>query len=103
MAYNDEDDRVGLRGYVQFKKHTHTHTYIHTNTIREDGLGLTSSNSIKGVAYIGCHALVLGRVIAAFTRGNLPSLLERLPEKPMAPALLEEFKTVVTKVKKKAK
>ncbi|CAN0072477.1 unnamed protein product, partial [Ascophyllum nodosum] len=28
--------------------------------IREGGLGLTSSSSIKGAAYIGCHALVLG-------------------------------------------
>ena len=33
--------------------------------IREGGLGLTSSSSIKGAAYIGCHALVLGRVVAA--------------------------------------
>ena len=48
--------------------------------IREGGLGLTSSSSIKGAAYIGCHALVLGRVVAASTLGNLPSLLERLPD-----------------------
>ena len=48
--------------------------------IQEGGLGLTSSNFIKGAAYIGCHALVLRRVVAAFTRGNLPSLPERLPE-----------------------
>ena len=48
--------------------------------MREGGLGLTSSSSIKGAAYIGCHALVLGRAVAASTRGNLPSLLERLPE-----------------------
>ena len=33
--------------------------------IRKGGLGLTSSSSIKGAAYIGCHALVLGRVITA--------------------------------------
>ena len=67
--------------------------------IREDGLGLTSSSSIKGVAYIGCHALVLGRVVAASARGNLPSLLERLPERPMALALLEELKIVATEAK----
>ena len=52
--------------------------------IREDGLGLTSISSIKGAAYIGYHALVLGCVVAASARGNLPSLLERLPERPMA-------------------
>ena len=63
--------------------------------IREGGLGLTIS-STKGAAYIGCHALVLGRVVAFSARGNLPSLLERLPERPMALALIEELKTVVT-------
>ena len=68
--------------------------------IREGGLGLTSSSSIKGTAYIGCHALVLGHVVAASARGNLPSLLERLHERPMAPALIEELKIVATKAKR---
>ena len=68
--------------------------------IREGGLGLTSSNFIKGIAYIGCHTLVLERVVAASARGNLPSLLERLPKRPMASALLEELKTVATDVKR---
>ena len=68
--------------------------------IREGGLGLTSSSSIKGAAYIGCHALVLGRAVAASARGNLPSLLERLPERPMASALLEELKIVATEAKR---
>ena len=68
--------------------------------IREGGLGLTSSSSIKGAAFIGCHALVLGRVVAASARGNLPSLLERLPERPMASALLEELKIVATEAKR---
>ena len=67
--------------------------------IREGGLGLTSSDAIKGAAYIGCHALVLGRVVAASARGDLPSLLERLPERPMASALLEELRTVAKEVK----
>ena len=48
--------------------------------IREGDLGLTNSSSIKGAAYIGYHALVLERVVAASARGDLPSLLERLPE-----------------------
>ena len=68
--------------------------------IREGGLGFTSSSSIKGAAYIGCHALVLGRVVAVSARGNLPSLLERLPERPMASALLEELKIVATEAKR---
>ena len=68
--------------------------------IREGGLGLTSSSSIKGAAYIGCHALVLERVVAASTRGNLPSFLERLPERPMASALIEELKIVATEAKR---
>ena len=63
---------------------------------REGGLGLTSSSFVKGAAYIGCHALVLGRVVDAFARGNLPSLLERLLEHPMASALIAELKTVAT-------
>ena len=69
--------------------------------IREGGLGLTSSSSIKGTAYIGCHALVLGRVVAASDRGNLPSLLEQLPERPMASALFEELKIVATEAKRR--
>ena len=68
--------------------------------IRKGGLGLTSSSSIKGTAYIGCHALVLGRVVAASARGNLLSLLERLLERPMASALLEELKIVATEAKR---
>ena len=68
--------------------------------IREGSLGLTSSSSIKGAAYIDCHALALGRVVVASARGNLPSLLERLPERPMASALIEELKTVATEAKR---
>ena len=43
--------------------------------IREGGLGLTSSSSIKGAAYIGCHALVLGRVVAAPPGGTFRPFL----------------------------
>ena len=68
--------------------------------IREDGLELTSSSSMKGAAYIGCHALVLGRFVAAFARGNLSFLLERLPERSMASALIEELKTVATEAER---
>ena len=64
--------------------------------IRESGLGLTSTISMKGAAYIDCYALVLGRVVAAFTRGNLPSLLKRLRERPMESALFEALKTNIT-------
>ena len=68
--------------------------------IREGGLGLISSDAIRGAAYIGCQALVLGHVVAASARENLPSLLERLPERPMASALIGELKTLATEVGK---
>ena len=68
--------------------------------VREGGLGLSNSRSIKDAAYIGYHALVLGRADAASARGNLPSLLERLPERPMASALIEELKIVATEAKR---
>ena len=68
--------------------------------IREGGLGLTSSSSIKGAAYVGCHALVLGHAVASSARGNLPSFLERLPERPMASALIEQLKIVATEAKR---
>ena len=67
--------------------------------IREDGLGLTSSSPIKAAAYIGCHALVLGRVVPASAWGNLPSLRERLSMRLMASALIEEQTTVATEAK----
>ena len=28
VAWNDSDDRAGLRGYVQLNKYTYIHTYI---------------------------------------------------------------------------
>ena len=68
--------------------------------MRESGLGLTSSSSIRGAAYTGCHALVLGRVVAASARGNLSPLLERLPERPMASALFVELNVVATEAKR---
>ena len=68
--------------------------------IRKGCLGLTSSSSIKGAGKIGCHALVLGRVATTSAQGNLPPLLEWLPERPMASALLDELKTVTTVVKR---
>ena len=68
--------------------------------IREGGLGLTSSSSIKGVAYTGCHALVMGCVVAASAPGGLPSLLERLRERPMASVLIEELKTATSEAKR---
>ena len=79
-------------------------TYLGHDALRQAHLpirvGLTSSSSIKGAAHIGCHALVLGRVVTASARGNLPSLLERLPERPMASALLEELKIVASESKR---
>ena len=105
-------DGAGTAGLPTPEKEAHDPTVCQNQTylghdalrqahlpIREGGLGLTSSSSIKGAAYIGCHALVLGRVVAASAQGNLPSLLERLPERPMAPALIEELKTVATEAK----
>ena len=55
---------------------------------------------MKGAAYIGCHALVLGRVVAAFARGNLSFIRERLSERPMASALIEELKIVATEAER---
>ena len=63
--------------------------------IREGGLVLTSSSSIKGATYIGCHALVVGCVVAVFARGNFSFLLERLPERSMPSVLFGKLKTVV--------
>ena len=39
-------------------------------------------------------------VVTASARGNLPSLLARLPERPMASALTHEVKTVATEAKR---
>ena len=66
--------------------------------IRDGGLGLTSSAAIKGAGYIGFQALVLRRIIAASFRENPSSLLEGLPERPMASVPLDELKILATKV-----
>ena len=88
----------------------HKQTYLGHEALRQDhlpiqegGLGLTSSSSIKGAASVGCHVLVLERVIAASIRGNLPSIPERQPERPIASSLIEELKTVVTDAKRRQK
>ena len=36
VAYNDSDDRAGLRGYVQFNRYTYIHTYM-TWTVKGQG------------------------------------------------------------------
>ena len=83
------------------------HTYLEHDALwqaylptREGDLGLTSSSSVEGAAYIGYHVLVLGRVVAASARGNLPSLLERMPERSVASALNEELKIVTSEAKR---
>ena len=30
VAYNDQGDKAGLRGYMQFNKCSHTHAHTHT-------------------------------------------------------------------------
>ena len=42
----------------------------------------------------------MGCVVTASSRGNLPFLLERLPEQPIASALLEEPKIMAAEVKR---
>ena len=79
-------DRAAAAGPPTPEKVAHDPTVCQTQTymghdalrqahlpVREGGLRLTSSSSTKGAAYIGCHALVLGRVVAAsafFLRGQ---------------------------------
>lgn len=65
---------------------------------REGGWGLTSSDTIKGVAYIDSQGLVFGRAVAASARENLSSLLEGLPERVMGSALLDKLKPMVVYV-----
>ena len=38
VAYNDYDDRAGLRGYVQFNKYKHTHTHTPLRRINASGI-----------------------------------------------------------------
>lgn len=58
--------------------------------IRENGLGLSSNNDIKGASYIGCLTLVLRRVAAVSARENLPSLLQQPSKRSMVSLLLED-------------
>ena len=68
--------------------------------IREGRHGLITSDAIKDAAYIGCQALVLGHVVAASAQENLPFLQERLPDRPMASALIDKLKTLATEVER---
>ena len=49
VALNDQDDRAGLRGYVQFNKYTHTHTHlgVSRNPAAEDNR-CSCSSSLSG-------------------------------------------------------
>ena len=49
---------------------------------------------------MSCLALVLGCVVDASARGNLPSFLKRVPEYSMASAPLEDLKALVTEFKR---
>ena len=94
--------------------HTHTHTHTHTVSLippwedqcewhrmsRMTGPDCAVMGNLINTHTLGCHTLVLGRVVAVSARGNLPSLPERLPERPMASALLEELKIVTTEAKR---
>ena len=57
------------------------------------------ATSVKSAVNIGCHTLVLGRIVTASAQGNPPFLLKRLRERPLTSALLKELKTVATEVK----
>ena len=113
LAFIIAGDGAATAGLPTAKEVAHDPTVCQTQTylghealqqvhlpIQEDGLKLTSSSSIKGAAYIGYHALILGRIVAASALGNLPSLFERLPERPMTSVLIEELKIVATEVKR---
>ena len=63
--------------------------------------GAREKGAMAFVECLGFSQEVLGRVVAASARGNLPSLLERLPERPMASALIEELKIVATEAKRR--
>lgn len=56
------------------KRHTPSHPRV--------GVGRISSADIRGAAYIGCQALVVGRVAAASAGEELIALLQRLPDRP---------------------
>ena len=62
--------------------------------VREGGLGLISRADVAGAAYIGSHALALGRVLTAASTPGLPAVLERLPGRPLAAELIAALKEV---------
>ena len=49
VAYNDSDDRAGLRGYVQFNKYTYIHTYIPLTVHKAPELTKLQAASYVGV------------------------------------------------------
>lgn len=73
---NDETNAAGLPSPYEVARDNRvfqTQTYFGHEAlqqahqpIREDGLGLTNSDVIKGAAYIDCRAFFLRRSIAAF-------------------------------------
>ena len=82
LAFNIAGDEAAAAGLPTPEEAAHDPTVCQTQTylghealrqahlpIREGGLGLTSSSSIEGAAYIGCHALVLRRIVPASARG----------------------------------
>lgn len=85
----DEVVTAGLltQGEVTISSNTRNQTYLGHGALRQvylpirEGTPGVTSDAIKGAAYIGHPAVVMGRVVAASVHGNLPSHLERLPER----------------------
>lgn len=55
--------------------------------IREGGVSLINSADIREAAYVGCQALVLGRVAAVSAREELTTLFQRPSDRPMMAGL----------------
>ena len=66
-------------------------------SIRGRRLRLTSSGSIKGAAYIGRNAVVLGLVVTASAWASLPFLHEWLSKRPLVLALHGKLNATVAR------
>ena len=62
VAYNDSDDRAGLRGYVQFNKYTFIHIYAYSQAQKTNSKRVNDSTFFGPFLNNCCFVVVVAKL-----------------------------------------